>query len=337
MSSLFCRHNRPTANCPICSREFEDQLRSSAPEKARSSRARKSSRSKREQTGSVTKSTRTRHTASRLITKKLERPQDDGYRCNLVPGIRATADAKRLAQALARAISRLQFPGPYHAVADQPNSEAATYLAFLLALVGREAHDLHEIIVADFQSEGNFDVFSQTDNFGALALPVTASIPEHLQKTITAYNAWIQRFGSQKSAFIGEEEWSPTRRFARVFERLAFPNFGRSERFELLVTLNSTEIYELEPDSLFVPADDDVSIAAKRLLHSGEKLFLERRVRELADGCDVPIAALDYAFWLWDTSEQFDLFSEEFALLPSICQGLKLEVDDLVPANAGEN
>ena len=31
MTSLFCRHNRMTAKCPICSKEMEAELRAKAP------------------------------------------------------------------------------------------------------------------------------------------------------------------------------------------------------------------------------------------------------------------------------------------------------------------
>jgi hypothetical protein len=85
---LFCRHNRFEASCPICSRE------KAAPSRPRSSatRTRKSTGQRRPQG---------------VVTRKLARATDDGYRNDLVPGIKATADAERLAQALAIAVERL--------------------------------------------------------------------------------------------------------------------------------------------------------------------------------------------------------------------------------------
>ena len=59
------------------------------------------------------------------------------YRHALVPGLRATTDAERLASALAWADARLEFPGPHPAVAEEPVQEEAYWLAFLLALVRR--------------------------------------------------------------------------------------------------------------------------------------------------------------------------------------------------------
>src|SRR3954464_40328 len=131
---MFCRHNRLTANCPICSRELQAEL-PKAPPRARSSSSR---------------GTSTRAPSRGVVTRKLARAADDGYRNALVPGIRATADAERLppplgpapagagalAPALAAAPERLVPPGPYPEVAAEPDIEEATWLAFLLALAG---------------------------------------------------------------------------------------------------------------------------------------------------------------------------------------------------------
>src|SRR5262245_54170076 len=129
---MFCRHNRLTANCPICSRELQADLQSKAP--PRPARAR---------TGST--STRARGASPRsggVVTRKLARAADDGYRNILVPGLRATADAERLAAALTAAAARLAPPGPFPEVAAEPDLEEATWLAFLLAL----APELHDSI-----------------------------------------------------------------------------------------------------------------------------------------------------------------------------------------------
>ena len=45
------------------------------------------------------------------MTRKLARAANDGYRNPLVPGLRATADAERLAIALTDAAVRLEPPG----------------------------------------------------------------------------------------------------------------------------------------------------------------------------------------------------------------------------------
>jgi hypothetical protein len=125
-------------------------------------------------------------------------------------------------------------------------------------------------------------------------------LAEHA-RAVAAYRQWAQRHGSQAAGFTGEPDWSPRRRFARVFERLALPGLGRAPRFELLATLAAAGLYELEPDSLQLGVEDDATTqAAKRALLSGDKMLLERRARDLAADCELPLAALDRGFALWD-------------------------------------
>src|ERR1700760_4030371 len=96
MSGMFCRHNRLTANCVICSREQRGELKRKAP--PRPGRA------------------RCRHPTP------------------LTPGLRAPAGPQRLAVALPQAAERLDPPGPYPEVAAEPDLEQATWLAFPPAL-----------------------------------------------------------------------------------------------------------------------------------------------------------------------------------------------------------
>jgi hypothetical protein len=264
---MFCRHNRLTVNCPICSKELAPELggkparRPSAPSAPRTR-------------GGTTP----RRTG--VVTKKLARAADDGYRNPLVPGLRATADAERLAAALAAATARLAPPGPYPEVADEPDLEEATWLAFLLA-------------------------------HGSEERPSWAS-GDAPDRTAEAYRAWADRAGSQADAFRGEPSWTPQRRFSRVFERLALPGFARAERFDLLSALGAAGRYELEAGELWLAAGEDKTTdAAKRLLVSGDKLLLERRARELAEAAEVPLGALDRAFAVWGTpGEHADLAAE---------------------------
>jgi len=124
MSGMFCRHNRLTSKCPICSRELDDSLRAQAPARPRATTS--------------TRTTAKRRSGSTrpggVVTRKLARAADDGYRNPLVPGLRATADARRLAIALTDAAHRLEPPGPWEDVATEPDLEAATFTAFLRAL-----------------------------------------------------------------------------------------------------------------------------------------------------------------------------------------------------------
>jgi hypothetical protein len=291
---MFCRHNRLTANCPICSRELQAELKSKAP-----------SRPARTRTGSGT--TRSRAGSSRsggLVTRRLARAADDGYRNILVPGPRATADAERLAAAMAGAAARLEPPGPYPEVAAEPDLEEATWLAFLLAL----APELREAIV---------------ERRPAWSSGETPELPGDRGRTVAAYRAWVARAGSQEAAFRGEDAWTPERRFARVFERLALPGFARAARFDLLSALGAAGRYELRAGELQLSVGEDATTeAAKRVLVSGDKLLLERRARELAEACGVPLAALDRALAVWGTpGEDGDLAAEVPA---SIRAGLSL-------------
>jgi hypothetical protein len=276
MTSLFCRHNRMTAKCPICSKEMEAELRAKAPPRPAGIRR-------------APATPRTRRAATprtgALVTRKLARAEDDGYRNALVPGLRATADAERLASALMIGAQRLEPPGPYDAVATEPDPEQASWLAFLLALVGPDAPELQEATAAS------------APRFTAGDMP---DLPEAQARAVAAYRQWADRAGSQAVGFTGEADWSPQRRFARVFERLALPGMTRAARFELLVTLGAAGLYELEPDQLQLGVEEDATTqAAKRILLSGDKMLLERRARDLATACDVPLAALDRAFALW--------------------------------------
>jgi len=129
MPPSFCRHNRFVENCPICTPP-----------------AAKPPPAARRQPGSApTRSARagTRPARSGAVrVRQLKQAADDGYRSELVTGIKATADAERLATELAFATARLAQlaadpPGMYAdivALADE-DIEEALWLAFLAAWV----------------------------------------------------------------------------------------------------------------------------------------------------------------------------------------------------------
>src|ERR1700753_3502536 len=98
MSGMFCRHNRLTSNCVICSREQREELKRKAP--ARGAARTRSTTTARKPAASSAR-------PGRVATRKLPRAADDGYRNPLTPGLRATADAERLAVALTQAAERL--------------------------------------------------------------------------------------------------------------------------------------------------------------------------------------------------------------------------------------
>jgi hypothetical protein len=285
---MFCRHNRLTSKCSICSRELEANLRSQAPVRHVSPRKSGASSTPRSRSagGSAPRSSK------RLVTRQLARATDDGYRNPLVPGLRATADAERLAVALTDAVARLVPPGPYPLLAEEPDLEQATWLGFLLAL----APELRAVIEEVRPSWADADV---------------SALPEPRARAAAAYRAWIDRSGSQEAAITGEATWSPVRRFGRVFERLSLPGFNRAARFDLLTSLGAAGRYPLEADGVHFVEDDATVLAAKRLLVSGDRMLLERRARDLADACGVPISALDRGLATWGThGEHVDLTAE---------------------------
>ena len=290
MPPSFCRHNRFLQNCPICS-----PAAVKPPPAARRQPGAAPTRS----TRSATRPGR----SSAVRVRQLHQAADDGYRSELVTGIKATADAERLATELAFATARLAElaadpPGLYADIvllADE-DIEEALWLAFLTAYVCprpdgedpfgnvREAH-------VPWAS-------GELPRFDTGRGPRGAVDPATGERTILAYRAWVRRGGSQATAIAGESSWTPERRFDRVFERLALPGLGRDQRYELLVSLGRLALVDLRPASLQF-GDGDTTIAAKRVFGIGDKILLERRARTLADAAEVPIEALDLALFNW--------------------------------------
>ena len=295
MPGMFCRHNRLTSKCPICSRELQEELRSKTPVRHVTPRKPGASSTPRARSSSSR--------SSGVVTRKLARAADDGYRNPLVPGLRATADAERLAIALTDAAARLEPPGPYPLIADEPDLEQATWMAFLFAL----APELQDLL-----AEAN-PPWEETD---------VEALPAAKAKTAAAYRAWVERAGSQEAAFTGEASWTPERRFGRVFERLALPGFNRAARYGVLTALGAAGRYPLEADAVHFVEDDNTTLAAKRALVSGDRMLLERRARDLAEAADLPIAALDRGLAVWGTpGEHVDLTAEP---APSVAAALGL-------------
>src|SRR3954453_6196745 len=174
MSGMFCRHNRLTSKCAICSRELEENLRAQAP--VRHVTVRKPGATSTPRARSAT----TKSNPNRLVTRKLARAADDGYRNPLVPGLKATADAERLAIALTVAAERLEPPGPYPVLATIDDGDDATWLAFLLAL----APELEPVLT---EAQPRWEDTADVD-----------ALPSDKARTAAAYRAWVERAGSQQ-------------------------------------------------------------------------------------------------------------------------------------------
>jgi hypothetical protein len=292
----FCRHNRFAANCPICSREEAAAASPRRPGVSSSG----GHVTRRRPTTSAT--ARSRATNNNLRVRRATRAAEDGYRSPLVPGIRATADAERLAQEMAFAAGRLAMlaadpPGLYAEVATTEDREEATWLALLIAYLG--PLDDADPFAGVRQARTTWASGELPDLTDVPLGPRSSHDPSRGTATLAAYRAWVERAGSQETAFQGETAWRPERRFARLFERLAVKGLSRDARFDLLVVLGQTGLYELRAGSLQLGGADDTTVAAKRVFGIGDTLLLERRAQELADAAGLPIAALDLALWNW--------------------------------------
>ena len=300
----FCRHNRLLQNCPICSREQAVELRaivsSSAPATSRST-SRSRSRSASAAGGSK----------GGVRVRRLARGADDGYHSRVVPGLKSSVDAERLAEELAFAATRLSTltedpPGLYAEVAAADGDiEERTWLAFLIAyLCPLQADDPFASIRAarTAWSSGEPPHLEEVETG-----PRAAHSAQSGLRTIEAYRAWVARSGSQEAAFTGEQAWSPERRFARVYERLALKGLHRDARFDLLVTLGALGVYDLSAGRLELGGENETTVAAKRALGIGDSLLLERRAADLAEACGIPLAALDLGFYNWSRGERATL------------------------------
>jgi hypothetical protein len=303
----FCRHNRLIQNCPICSRERELELEATVPHlTGRTGGGRRGAGAARRARGRQTASGS--RALGGLSVRRVDRGVDDGYHSPLLPGLRSSAEAKRLASELSFAAGRLQTvaadpPGLYAEVADGgADIEERTWLAFLIAyLCPLEGDDPFAAIGAARNSWVSGEL---PDLAGVATGPRTVHDPAGGTRTIGAYRAWAARAGSQSAAFSGEPGWSPERRFARAFERLALPGLHRDARFELLVSLGWTGAYDLRAGSLQLGGENQVTIAAKRALGIGDPILLERRALELARGCELPLEALDLGFYNWEARQR---------------------------------
>jgi hypothetical protein len=222
-----------------------------------------------------------------------------------VPGIKASFDARRLAQEVAFAAGRLAVlssapPGLFGEATAEPDRERATALVFLIVY-------LSPLTDADDPFAGIRAAWPAWEAGGLPRLedvplgPRTSHDSRRGTSTLEAYRAWWARAGSQEAALVGDPGWGPTRRFDRLFERLALPGLARSARYDLLVTLGRLRLYELRPATLALGENDEVLAGAKRVFGIGERVHLERRAAVLAQAAGVPIEALDLGLFNWQT------------------------------------
>jgi hypothetical protein len=236
------------------------------------------------------------------------RSEDDGYRCELVPGLHSSEDALRLVREIGFASGRLLTltaapPDLYAEARDCGDVEQTTWMCFLAAylspLQGAQPFvGIRQALLSSWASGTIPDIAEVPLG------PRSSHDPARGGETLVAYRRFAENAGSQQLAFTGEPEWTPQRRFARLFERLALPGFGRMGRYDLLVTLGRLGLYELRADSLQLvtrsaQASDLTPQAVKRVFAIGDPLIIERRAQVLAEAAAIPIEALDLALYNW--------------------------------------
>jgi hypothetical protein len=311
----FCRHNRFIERCPICSKTLPGSEPSARPARrspgAAGSRPRGAERAGR------------RPRADGLRVRHEGRAVEDGYASPLVPGLRASADARRLAAEIAFSSARLAAlaidpPGTYGLAVEEAAAgdfERATWVAFLLAYLspteGEQPFAGIDAALAAAPGPGA-DAGGLGELLDGLPRGPRGSHARGAARTLNAYAQFLSRGGSQEAAFTGDAGWNAERRFARLFERLALPGLTRAARYELLVTLGRLGVYDLRADSLHLgggraSGEDEASLAAKRVFGIGDPLLLDRRAAALAQAAGVPLEALDLALYNWAAGERATL------------------------------
>jgi hypothetical protein len=320
----FCRHNRFIERCPICSKTLPGH----EPGAAAAPRAKKAPAGRARSGAMGTQHRRARGESMRV--RREGRAEDDGFRSELVPGLRASADALRLVEEIAFSSGRLlalaaEPPGLYGEARalGEHDLERATWTCFLIAylcpLEGEEPF-------AGIRRALTAAPGEPPDLNGIVLGPRSSHDAARGSETLAAYHQWVARggsaavsaqpqpgAGSQAAAFTGDPAWSPTRRFERVFERLALPGFARAGRYELLLVLGRLGLYELLPDALHLASarglssEDPATLAAKRVFGIGDPLLLERRAAALAEAASTPVGALDLALANWHAGERATL------------------------------
>lgn len=315
VTQTFCRHNRFIQRCPIC----RETVPGYTPPRAPAKPAHTSTTSSRGAVGTTTRAGgRARsdgarsgaHRGQDVRVRREQRFVDDGYRCELVPGLRSSHDARRLAEEIAFASGRLLMltaapPSFYAEARDCEDVEQATWMCFLAAYVSPLQGEqpfvgVRQALMVNWARREGPDM--EDVPLG----PRTSHDSRRAGETFAAYRRFAEHAGSQEQAFSGEAAWTPQRRFERVFERLALPGFGRVGRFDLLVTLGRLGLYELRADALHLTTRTPGSVqadptpeAAKRLFAIGDPVLVERRARAFGEAIETPLEALDLALWNW--------------------------------------
>jgi hypothetical protein len=316
----FCRHGRFLERCPICSKTLPGNAHARRPGGGSGASAARRPAGPGERAPTAPR--RRGGAGAGMRVSRQQRAAEDGYGSPLLPGVRASADAARLADEVAFANGRLLALGGDLSAGRLPDfyaqlralvavdSEQVTWACFLTAylcpLEGPEPF-------AGIRLALRLDRDELTDLSEVPVGPRSSCVPARASETLRAYHGWCAQAGSQAGAFSGDPTWTAERRFERVYERLALPGLSGVARYELLVLLGSLGVYGLRAPSLQLAGaraaatQDWTALAAKRIFAIGDPLLLERRAAALAAAIPVPIAALDLALWNWAATERATL------------------------------
>src|SRR3954451_17820087 len=196
--------------------------------------------------------------AGDLHVRRMARAEDDGYDGWAVPGLRATIEAQRLADAIAFGATRLQelrsAPPGLYADAAAAGGEEGLWLAFLIAYLSPvEGQDTWAGIAHARTSWAAGEV---PDLEGVALGPRSGHDASRGLATIVAYRARAERAGSQAAALAAAEaSLTAQRRFDRAFERLSLPGLRRAPRYEFLVIAGRLGLLDIEPSSLLLGTD----------------------------------------------------------------------------------
>lgn len=302
----FCRHGRFEASCGICRQEKAKSEPAPVKPQAKGTAARRP-------TSSRSTPTATTGRSRTVVTGKLTRNADDGYRSDLLPGLRSSADVIALAQELTLAEARLSAiangdAGPWAAVASRAGNPIEAFVAALVVAVASPDETAGSLVTAATALAAAEPLLVGLDDSGAIAgASEVAAILDAGPRGPRAHDAsgaalavpaqLAQRSaGSLTAGLQGEASWTPERRFARLFDRLALKGLPRAVRFDLLVALGRSGALDVRADGLHL-GNDQVTHAAKRLFAVAETALLERRAAAIVEATDVSWDALELALW----------------------------------------
>lgn len=308
MPPTFCRHNRFVENCPICSKK--ERAKPGTVSGAASSGpggARRTSPAQARHSASGAVKRRAPRPSSQMVVRHSKRAADDGYENDLVPGLRSSEDAARLADELSFAITRLEElrtapPGLYGevaALAAVGEVEEGLWLAFLIAYLSPlEGVEDPFSAIAEARVPWKSGELPRLE--GVALGPRSAHDPANGDRMLIAHRQWAAKGGSQHTILAGDPSWDTSRRFDRAYERLALPGFGRVPRYEFVTLAGALGLIDAVPQSLLLAdAAATPTMAAKRIFGIGDPLLIGRRAGDLAAEAGIGLAAFDLALQNW--------------------------------------